>query len=232
MEVTRGYEVQPYGTSSQMPNRQTHINSVMGHMRSETHTTHAETFEKEQDIKARKLEQISQLRLTLEEEGIDTTLVGNPTKESSISDINSVLKILKLKNDRNRYSTLAEEIILGFAEGVENVFDGSREVPVVGWKPDYTGFHNTINVKLHRMRHETSQIVGGVIEQFNISPSIRILLELFPSFVLHPWQQKKQRDTPGIYDDLGSQNVGNASNAYNAIRRFDANRKLDLNDIG
>lgn len=34
-----------------------------------------------------------------------------------MEEIDSVLNILRLKNDRNRYSSLAEEVILGFAEG-------------------------------------------------------------------------------------------------------------------
>ena len=38
---------------------------------------------------------------------------------NKMENIKKALNILRLKNDRNRYSTLAEEIILGCAEGIE-----------------------------------------------------------------------------------------------------------------
>jgi hypothetical protein len=102
---------------------------------------------------------------------------------------------------------------------------------MVGWKPDYTGYHNTVNVKLHRMRFETSQVVGNVIEKYNIGPTTRIIMELLPSFFLYPRQQRKQRGAPGLHADFGggSQRGGNhqvsrvsdARGAYSAIRRSD-----------
>lgn len=211
--------------------RRRHINAVMGDMRKETRTSFGVEHERVQDEKASKLEQIGQLRMTLEEEGVDCSGVGAPTMDSPVKEIDSVLAILKLKNDRNRYSSLAEEVVLGLAEGVETVFDGTREVPIVGWKPDYTGYHNTVNVKLHRMRFETSQVVGNVIEKYNIGPSARIVMELLPSFFLYPRQQRKQRGSPGLHADFsggggGGRNsqvarVSDARSAYSAIRRAD-----------
>lgn len=205
--------------------RRRHINAVIGGMRHETRTSFGVEHERVQDLKASKLEQIGQLRMTLEEEGVDCSGVGAPTIAAPVEEIDSVLAVLKLKNDRNRYSSLAEEVILGFAEGVETVFDGTREVPVVGWKPDYTGYHNTVNVKLHRMRFETSQVVGGIIEKHNIGPTARIIMELLPSFFLYPRQQKKQRGAPGLHADFaaGGQQarVGSARSAYAAIRSSD-----------
>lgn len=99
-------------------------------MRKETRTTFGTERERIQDIKAGKLEQIGQLRMTLEEEGIDTKSVTNPTQDSQMEEIDSVLNILRLKNDRNRYSSLAEEVVLGLSEAVETVFDGSRRLPL------------------------------------------------------------------------------------------------------
>ncbi|GFR88319.1 BA71V-B407L [Elysia marginata] len=205
--------------------RRRHINAVMGDMRKETRTSFGVEHERVQDVKASKLEQIGQLRMTLEEEGVDCSGVGAPTMASPVEEIDSVLTILKLKNDRNRYSSLAEEVILGFAEGIETVFDGTREIPVVGWKPDYTGYHNTVNVKLHRMRFETSQVVGNIIEKYHIGPTTRIIMELLPSFFLYPRQQRKQRGAPGLYADFSGRQlpqVSDAGGAYSAIRRADA----------
>jgi hypothetical protein len=209
--------------------RRRHINSVVTDIRGETRTSFGVEAEREQDLKASKLEQIGQLRMTLEEEGIDCESVSNPTSASPMAEIDSVLNILRLKNDRNRYSSLAEEVILGCAEGLETVFDGTREVPFLGWRPDYTGYNATINVKLHRMRFETSQVVGNAIQRFNIGPTSRILMELFPSLVLYPKQQKRLRGAPGLSSEP---HVADARSALSAIRQSDERRSLEeLNDI-
>jgi hypothetical protein len=204
--------------------RRRHINSVVSDIRGETRTTFGVERERVQDIKASKLEQIGQLRMTLEEEGIDCGGVNNPQPDSPMEEIDSVLNILRLKNDRNRYSSLAEEVILGFAEGVETVFDGSRTVPLIGWRPDYTGYHNTVNIKLHRMRFETSQVVGNIIQKYNVGPTARIAMELLPSFFLYPRQQTKQRGTPGLSSDP---HVSDARMAMGSIRASDERRTLD-----
>ena len=205
--------------------RRRHINSVVADIRGETRTSFGVEAEREQDMKASKLEQIGQLRMTLEEEGIDCDSVSNPSSASPMAEIDSVLNILRLKNDRNRYSTLAEEVILGAAEGIETVFDGTREVPFFGWKPDYTGYHSTVNIKLHRMRFETSQVVGNIIQKFNIGSTSRIIMELLPSFFLYPRQQKKQRGAPGLSSDP---HIADGRMAMSAIRASDErNNSLD-----
>lgn len=204
--------------------RQRQIESVMSEMRQETQTTSSVDHAHLQDIKNNKLEQIGQLRMTLEEEGIDTSALVSPTLNSSMEDIDKVLDSLRLKNDRNRYSSLAEEVIIGAAEGIETVFDGTRAIPLLGWRPDYTGYGNTVNVKLHRMRFETAQIVGNIIKKYNISPTARVIMELLPSFFLYPRQQRKQRGAPGIRDDLYA---GDARGAFAAIHASDNRRDMD-----
>jgi len=171
--------------------RRRHIDNVLGSMREDTHTSFGAQQEREQDLKASQIEMIEQLRLTLEEDGIDCSNVGKVGPGSTMEEIDAVLRILRLKNDRNRCATLAEEVILGVAEMIESVFDGTREVPVVRWKPDYTGYHNTVNVKLHRMRHETASVVSGIIEKQRLGPMARIALELLPSLALYPRQQQR-----------------------------------------
>lgn len=205
--------------------RRRHIHSVVNDIRGETRTTFGVERERIQDLKASKLEQIGQLRAAVEDEGFDCTAIGKPTSESEMEEIDSVLNILRLKNDRNRYSSLAEEVILGFAEGIETVFDGSRAVPLVGWRPYYTGYHNTVNIKLHRMRFETSQVVGGIIEKYNIGPTSRIIMELLPSFFLYPRQQRKQRGAPGLSTDP---HVGDSRMAMGSIHASD---RIALDDL-
>ncbi len=203
--------------------RRRHINSVVDDIRGETRTTFGVERERIQDIKASKLEQIGQLRVGLEEEDIDCSSVSKPTADSPLEEIDSVLNILRLKNDRNRYSTMAEEVILGGAEFVETVFDGSRAIPFLGWRPDYTNYSATVNSKLHRMRFETAQLVGSIIEKYNIGSSWRIAMELLPSFFLYPRQQRKQRGSPGLANDP---HIANAHFAHAAIRASDEPKTL------
>jgi hypothetical protein len=47
--------------------------------------------------------------------------------------------VLRLKNDRNRYSSFAEEMILSMAYGLEYLFDGEKEW--FGRKPDLVGWN-------------------------------------------------------------------------------------------
>jgi hypothetical protein len=200
-----------------------HIEEVMGNLRDETRTTFGAQNEREQDIKANKLEQIAQLRETLSDDGITTDKVGNPSMNSPMEEIDMVLRTLRMKNDRNRCASLAEEVILGGAEMMEFVFDGSQEIPVVGWRPDYTGYSNTVNVKLHRMRYETASVVSSIIEQYSLSPLSRVLLELVPSLILYPRQQQQQRRRPGLSEDpsIMEPRVGDARSAYTSIRARD-----------
>jgi hypothetical protein len=207
--------------------RRAHINSVVADMRKETRTTFGVEKERIQDEKATKLEQIAQLKLVLEEEGYKCDKVGSPTLESSMEEIDGVLAVLRLRNDRNRYSSLAEEIFVGGAEMLETVCDGTRAMPIIGWKPDYTGYSQTVAVKLHRMRFETAQVVGTIIEKFRIGSAARIVLELLPSIFLYPRQQKRQRGTPGLYDDP---KIADARGAVTAIRASD-DRKKSLHEV-
>jgi len=200
-----------------------HIESVLGALREETQTSYGLRREEELDLKASKLEHIAQLRESLEEDGINTEAVGAPSAASSMEEIDAVLRTLRMKNDRNRCATMAEEIILGMAEAIECVFDGTQEVPLLGLKPDYSGYHNTVSVKLARMRPDTSRVVSDIIERNDLGPWSRIALELGPSFLLYPRQQRHQRGTPGLYEETSGteRRVGDARQAYTSIRSRD-----------
>lgn len=199
-----------------------HINSVVQDLRGETQTSYGAEQGRAAEDTASKLEQIGQLIVALEEDGIDCKRIKIPTADSPPDEINKTLRTLMLKNDMNRYSSIAEEVIIGAAEAFESVFDGSWSVPLLG-RLDYTGYPATVNAKLHRMRFETSQIVGRIVEDHNISPKWRILMELLPSFVLYPRQQRKQRGSPGLAGDL---RVNDARMSYAAIRGAEEGRHI------
>ena len=178
-----------------------HISGVLQSMRGDTRTAFTNEIERAQDDKSSKLEQISSLKNALSEEGIDVNDIPQLSMSSPKQEIDSVLNLLLMKSNRTRYSTLAQEFVSGIAEGIEAVFDGTREIPILGWKPDYTGYQNTVSVKLSRMKFETSQVVGDILEGNNITPVSRILLELLPSLVLYPKtraRQKKVKSSPTL----------------------------------
>jgi hypothetical protein len=195
------------------------IVAVLGTMRDETQTFRGDLYEHSRERKGRMIEQISHLRMSLEESNIDCNLIEIPDISWSEDQIRSVLNTLSLKNDRVRYVAMADEVILGIAEGIEALFDGSRSI--FGWQPDYRGYHNTVNAKLYRMRFDTSQVVGSVIEHFRIGPLARIALELLPSFILYPRQRSRQREAPGLQDDPALRRAATQRNAYAEIQRKD-----------
>lgn len=145
------------------------------------------------EAKMAKISEITALRSLLIEEGHECSEVTVPTMENSMSEIDYVLQILHLKNERNRFSTLAEELIVGAAEVLETVLDGQTPIPLLGWKPDYTGYHAVVATKLHRARFETSSIVGDAVRSWNMGPGTRLLMELLPGILLYPRQQRRER---------------------------------------
>jgi hypothetical protein len=139
--------------------------------------------EKEEDDRASLMEQIDMLKITLEDDGIDIAGVPKLIKTSSMKEVQTVYKILRLKNDRNRYCSFAEELILSGAYGFEYLFDGKKEW--FGRQPDLTGWSSTVKIKLRRMKFETSTFVGEVMAEYNMSAGMRLVLELLPSMFLY-----------------------------------------------
>jgi hypothetical protein len=139
--------------------------------------------EREEDDRASLLEQIDMLKITLEDDGVDISGVPTISKNSNMKDIQNIYKILRLKNDRNRYCSFAEELILSGAYGMEYLFDGQKEW--FGKSPDLTDWSSTVKVKLRRMRYETSTFVGEVMQEYNLSAGVRLALELLPSMFLY-----------------------------------------------
>jgi hypothetical protein len=163
--------------------------------------------DRDEDEKANLLEQIDMLRDTLEDDGVNLQSVPIVTKNNSLVDIRNVHKMLRLKNDRNRYCSFAEEMILAGAYGAEYLFDGEKEW--FGRKPDLIGWPETVKVKLRRMRYDTSTFVQEVMQSYSFSPSLRILTELIPSMLLYSRKRKKTQN-----DTLVPEMSGTKKNSY------------------
>jgi hypothetical protein len=163
--------------------KQEHVNKVLNNI--EKNNDDAEFVEKEdeEDEMARIMEQIDLLKTNLESEGVDLARIPDVNTSTSKREAKAVLRMLQIKNDRLRYCDFFEEGILAMAYGLENVFDGKREV--LGSKIDLTGYSDTVKVKLRRMRYDTSNFVSGIMQGYNISSGWRIMLELVPSLFLY-----------------------------------------------
>lgn len=193
-------------TRTQEQERRAHIDSVMG----VAEGTSSFSFEKEkrEDMKCAMLAEIDSLMSSLAEEDVDLTRIPKVDRNSSYEEVDSVLKMLRHKNDHTRYCSFAEEFLLFGAYALEELFDGKRTW-FGRYQPDLTGWHNHVNVKLKRMRHDTGQLVSGVMQDYNIGPGARVLLELVPNMVLYSKMKKQQHNQPGLFSDEEMAQVNN-----------------------
>jgi hypothetical protein len=187
--------------------RRAHINSVNAEMGAGG-TGFSLDKEKKEDAKCQMLEEIDSMMYSLAEEDVDLSRIPKVDRNSSYEEVESVWKMLRHKIDRSRYCSFAEEFLLFGAYGLEELFDGQRTY-FGRYRPDLTGWHNHVNVKLRRMRHDTSQLVSGIMQDYNIGPGARLLLELVPNMVLYSKMRKQQHDQPSLYSD---EEIAQASN--------------------
>lgn len=155
--------------------------------------------ENREDLKLTLLEKIDNLTEELEDEGVSLDKIPKVDYTSNLEQIEYVAKLLMLKANRNRYASLGEEFILALASGLEMLCNGDREF--LGIRPDLNGYSDVVKVKLRRLRNETSQVVGNVVEKYEISPITTLLIELIPSLFLHS-KRRKNQSYDNLYNDL------------------------------
>jgi hypothetical protein len=195
------------------------VMEVMGDLRKEHKTGFSMNVERTRDTKSNKIEQICNIISSLDEEGVDVKSFNIPSTDASMEEIDSILNLVNMKMNRTRYSSMFEDIVIGAAEFMESKLDGTRNIPPFNWKPDYTGYSNTVSVKLHRMRYETSKLVGNGMEKLNIGSTTRILMELLPSLVLYPKtnanHRKKSDNVAGSFGNIR----GKLENDWDALNK-------------
>lgn len=170
---------------------------------------------KREEEKTIMLEEIDSIRGALEEEcAIGLDKIPKVDSNSTFDEVENVLKRLRLKNDRARYTSLADEFILWGADAMEELFNGER-MWFGRYNPDLRGWRKEVQIKLRRMRHDTSTLVSNVMHDYNIGPGPRILLELIPNMFMYARRKKNNYNKPDMYldDDI--------SKAYENIRDFD-----------
>jgi hypothetical protein len=162
------------------------------------------------------LDQIDELERTLADDDIDTSKVPKVNKSSRPEQIRDVHKTLCLKNDRSRYCSIAEEMVLSGASTLEDVFNGEREI--FGRRPDLVGWSSTVKLKLKRMRYETSTFVHGIMKNYGItSGGWRLLIELLPSMFLYSRRRRvaKHDHLLSASDNIRNADVQDAMNSLN-----------------
>ncbi len=157
--------------------------------------------EKKEDIKCSMLADIDSLITSLKDENIDLTRIPQVDRNSSFGEVESVLKMLRHKNDHTRYCSFAKEFLIFGAYALEELFDGKRKW-FGHYQPDLTGWHNHVQVKVNRIQHDTSKIVSEVMQDYNIGPGARLLLELIPSMIMYSKTRTQQHGEPGLFSDM------------------------------
>lgn len=165
--------------------------------------------ENREDLKLTLLEKIDHLIEELEDDGVNLTRIPKVDHNSELDKIEYVAKLLMLKTNRNRYSNMGEELLLMAAKGLENICNGKRDF--LGLKPNLTGYSDVAKVKLRRVKNETSQIVSNIVEKYEVSPFMTLLIELVPSLFLHSSRRSNQ-----IYDNL----YNDINDDINDIRKY------------
>jgi len=216
------------GRDRHYSSRSEKIDDVMASLHSGDHTASGDASEslRAEEERETKLEEIASLVQVLKGDQVDVSGVTLPDSGSTDKEIEQSLRTLRMKNNRNRYTSLGEEVMMGIAEGIEETFDGTTEIPIVGWKPNYTGYRNTVQAKMMRMRFETSQLVRSVIESYGVGPVGRMLLELLPSLVLYPSQNRRVAAAPSLYDRMHGGGDDRMRASIGAIRASEPVREL------
>lgn len=178
--------------------RRSHIDSVVGPVGNGADFSLEK--EKREDLKCSMLAEIDSLITSLSMEEVNLERIPSVNMKSSYEEIETTLKILRHKNDQTRCCTFAEEAMMFAAYALEDLFDG-KQVWFGRWSPDLTGYHNQMNVKLRRVRYDTGQIVGSIMEEYNIGPGVRIALEVVPNMFLYSKMRKQQHSQPGLSAD-------------------------------
>jgi hypothetical protein len=176
--------------------RREHIKTVMGG----GENMFSLEKEKREDQKSAMLTQIDSLMEVLNDADVDVSMIPEISQQSSYEEVEKVLRLLRHKNDLCRYTTFAEEMLLFGAHAMGELFDGKRTW-FDRYQPDLTGWHNHVNMKLKRMRHDTGQIVSTVMQEYSIGPGLRVLLELIPNMILYSKMRKDQHKQPSLFND-------------------------------
>lgn len=195
------YSTAPAFTRTNEQERRSTISSIVGGTQDISVSLDRERME---DAKMSMLAEIDDLYATLKREGSDLSRVVIPDADAEYNDVEKVLKILRHKNDHIRYRTFAEEFLIFGAHMLGDICNGER-VFFNRYRPNLKGWHNNVSVKLERMQHDTSKIVNSVIQNYDIGPGTRLLVELVPNMVLYSKAHSTTQGQNNVFSDMEMQ---------------------------
>lgn len=129
------------------------------------------------------IEEIRELKTLLHDNGVKVDDIVDPKPEMSKHTLKTLHDALIYRNHRHRAEATAEEICMLGAKALEWIFNGEREL--LGYKLDARGWSSTAKTKLRKMKYDTSAFVTQIMKEYSMSRSMRVALELVPSFILY-----------------------------------------------
>jgi hypothetical protein len=140
-----------------------------------------------QNNKARKSQLIVDIKLLRKglksNKDIDMKDYQKPTEDMPISYLEALKRELVMLDTRITSSEMVEEIIVLGLKGIGKFLDGKRSI--LGIKPRVTGYHNQAQIKLRRMKYQTSKFLGSIIGEGEMHPAIQLGTSLGVGMLLY-----------------------------------------------
>jgi len=150
-----------------------------------------------EEIRNRKIHLLAQaqaLMTSLRDDGEDLRGIDAPNINHSLEHITYVCSILKLRDDRVRFTTIAEQMVQGATTVLEKVFNGEREF--LGHRPNLTGWtDNVVRGKMRKARGLTGTWISEKTMGSNFNPMLIMMMDLLPSMVLYSNRQSQRAQT-------------------------------------
>lgn len=172
-----------------------HINRIFG---SDTKLSDSYAADMEITTKSHLLDDIDRLYKSLRIDNQDVSGIQPVNFTSSIEEIKGVHGILTRKNKRSRLVNSSREVLTMLAFGLETLFDGKREF--FGYKPDLTGWSDTVRVKARRLEYELSSLAESMFDGSNVSNGAIIAFELLPSAVIYSRDRNRTKENDTAHD--------------------------------
>lgn len=161
-------------------------------------------------------ERLSMERM-ISEIDIYRTLLRDTGHTGDIPDINERMdyfevsrthNLLKNMADQRHYSTLFEDLSYSIASGIETIFDGS--IKVFGrYGINYRGLASTVSMRLRHNKSAVASAVSSVAEQYGVSPSTLILLQIMTPLITIPVKNIKEDTALNLNNPKTINNLAN-----------------------
>jgi hypothetical protein len=175
-----------------------HVQRVINNMKGNNEIFNM-TDAKDDSHKEKLLVKIGKLRTNLKNANVDIDNIPNVDSSSSKEDVKKTFKKLDEMYADERYSTFANEMLVGAAELVETHIFNGKNIYFGKYRPNAEGWHNSVQVKLRGLSYETSSVVSDIMSYINLSEGTKILITLLPSLGLQINENSKNQNTESLY---------------------------------